>query len=318
MSMLLTSRWTGAAHLEAARTGLAEIDVDHLYLGLLAVGGQAARILGAHGVSLASARRRVRESLAEDLSALGLDAVEAVLPPPTAARDLDFSDWQATGRAHDLVTAQAKGRGGTAAALLALIAEPSGVVRRLLTADGVDPDVLATDLADAPGEPDAVERVAADPVLLPPPARATRIRHYLSSPPDAVGDAIADPALLAAWAYDPEKAEIGDAGETIRHSRGRKKLTLRVHHTRRQDGEADVVTWIQEMVDGPHPGQPLRYDRFAIVPAPGGADLVHTGGQRSFGLLGRITAPFTGWISGLGMTYGAHRIGMEIADRQPE
>lgn len=44
MSMLLTSRWTGAAHLEAARTRTTEIDVDHLYLGLLAVGGQAARI----------------------------------------------------------------------------------------------------------------------------------------------------------------------------------------------------------------------------------------------------------------------------------
>ena len=50
----------------------------------------------------------------------------------------------------------------TAAALLALIAEPSGVVRRLLTADGLDPDALATDLADAPGEPDAVDLRDAD------------------------------------------------------------------------------------------------------------------------------------------------------------
>ena len=315
MSMLLTSRWTGAAHLEAARTRLGEIDVDHLYLGLLAVGGHAARTLGAHGVSLTSARQRVRESLASDLAALGLDVPDAVLPAPKAARDLDFADWRASGPAHDLVAAQAKARGGTCAALLALIDESSGVVRRLLIADGVDPDVLAAELAGVPGEPDA-ERVPADPGLLPPPARATRIRHYLSSPPDAVGDALADPALLSAWAYDPAKAEMGGAGETIRHRHGRKKVTLRVHHTRRREGEADVVTWIQEMVDGPHPGQPLRYDRFAIVAAPGGAELVHTGGQRSFGLLGRLAAPFTGWISGVGMTYSAHRIGMEIADRQ--
>lgn len=316
MSMVLTSRWTGAAHFEAARTGLAEIDVDHLYLGLLAIGGQAARTLGAHGVSLTSARRRVRESLADDLSALGLDAAETVLPPPKAARELDFADWRATGRAHEVVVAQAKGRGGTCSALIALIAEPSGVVRRLLRADSVDPDAVGAELAAAPREPDAAERVAADAGLLPPPARAARIRHYLSAPPGAVGDAVADPALLAAWAYDPEKSEVGADGETIRHSRGRRQLTVRIHHTRRPDAGADVVTWIHEMVDGPHPGQPLRYDRFTILPAPGGAELVHTGAQRSFGLLGRIVAPLTGWFSGVGMTYSAHRIGMEIADRQ--
>lgn len=314
MSMLLVSRWTGAAHLEAARTRTTKIDVDHLYLGLLAVGGQAARILGRHAVSLGSARRRVRESLADDLGALGLDASADVLPPPKAARELDFADWRATGRAHDLVN-RTKPREGTCAALATLIAEPSGVVRRLLVADGVDPDALTAELAAATDEPDAIERVNADPELLPPPAQARRVRHYLSSPPDEVADALADPALLAAWAFDPQQSEADASGETIRHTRGRKTMTLRAHHTRRREGEADVVTWIHEMVDGPHAGQPLRYDRFAILPAPGGAELVHTAGQRSFGLLGRLAAPLSGWFSGLGMAYGAQRIGLEVADR---
>lgn len=149
MSMLLTSRWTGAAHLEAARTRTTEIDVDHLYLGLLAVGGQAARILGRHGVSLTSARRRVREALIDDLATLGLQATGDVVPPPKAARELDFADWRATSRAHDLVN-RAPLRKGTAAALATLIAEPSGVVRHLLVTDGVDPDQLMTELASAP------------------------------------------------------------------------------------------------------------------------------------------------------------------------
>lgn len=314
MSMLLVSRWTGAAHLEAARTRTTEIDVDHLYLGLLAIGGQAARILGRHGVSLASARHRVRESLTDDLNALGLDAADDLLPPPRAARELDFADWRATGRAHDLVNG-VKLREGSCAALATLIAEPSGVVRRLLLADGVDPDALTAELAAAPGEPDAVERVEAEASLLPAPAWARRIRHYLSSPPDRVADAIADPDLLAAWAYDPRKAEVDDGGETIRHARGGRSMTLRAHHTRRREGDAEVVTWIQEMVDGPRAGRPLRYDRFAILPAPGGSELVHTAGQRSFGLLGRLAAPLSGWFSGVGMTYAAQRIGMEVADR---
>lgn len=76
-----------------------------------------------------------------------------------------------------------------------------------------------------------------------------------------------------------------------------------------------MITWIREMTDGRYAGQPLHYDRFEILPAPGGAELVHIAGQRSFGALGRLAAPFSGWFSGLGMTYAAQRIGMEIADR---
>ena len=57
---------------------------------------------------------------------------------------------------------------------------------------------------------------------------------------------------------------------------------------------------------------------FEIVPATGGAELVHTAGQRSFGFLGRIVGPASARFAGLGMLYAAHRIGMEIADRQPE
>lgn len=315
MSMLLVSRWTGAAHLEAARTRTSEIDVDHLYLGLLAVGGQAARVLGRHGVSLASARQRVRESLTDDLGTLGLDASDDVLPPPRAARELEFAEWRATGRAHDLVN-EVKLREGSCAALATLIAEPSAVVRRLLVADGVDPEALTAELTATPDEPDAIERAGADPALLSSPAWAKQIRHYLSSPPKQVADAIADPALLAAWAYDARKSEADDSGETIRHTAGRRTMTVRAHHIRRREGDADVVTWIQEMVDGPNAGQPLRYDRFAILSAPGGAELVHTAGQRSFGLLGRLAAPLSGWFSGVGMTYGAQRIGMEVADRQ--
>ena len=317
MTMLLTSRWAGAAQLEAARTRVSEIDIDHLYLGLLAVGGQAARILGRHGVSLSTARRRVRESLASDLDALGLAAAESVLPPPRAARDIDIADWRATDRAHELVN-HAPLRDGTAAALGALIEEPSGDVRRLLAADGVDPDELRTELATSAPETAAVERVDADPALLPPPSSANRIRHYLSAPPRVVADALADPALLAVWAYDPQRSEVSADGETVRHSRGRKELTLRMHHVRRTEDASEVVTWIHEMVDGRHAGQPLRYDRFEIVPATGGAELVHTAGQRSFGFLGRIVGPASARFAGLGMLYAAHRIGMEIADRQPE
>ena len=82
------------------------------------------------------------------------------------------------------------------------------------------------------------------------------------------------------------------------------------------EGEAEVVTWIQEVASGAHAGQPLCYDRFVVAAAPGGTELLHTAGQRSFGLLGRLTAPLAGWFSWVGMQYAAQRIGLEVADRQ--
>lgn len=312
MSMMLASRWTSAAYLEAARVRTPEIDIDHLYLGLLAVGGQAARLLGRHGVSLASARRRVQETLTDDLAALG---VHTPLPSPKAAIEIGNPEWRATPRAHELVK-DTPLKEGTYPVLTSLITEPSGTVRRLLTADGVDPDALLTELAARTPEQDSAERVPSDPGLLPAPARARRIGYYLSADPGLVADTLADTTVLALWAYDPEKSEVSDDGETVRHGRGRKTLTVRVHSTRRQEDDRDVVTWIHEMVDGPHAGQPLRYDRFEVRPAPGGAELLHTAGTRTFGTLGGLFAPLTDWFNTWGMMHGAQRIGLEVADRQ--
>ncbi len=315
MSMMLSSRWTSAAYLEAARVRTPEIDIDHLYLGLLAVGGQAARLLGRHGVSLASARQRVRESLSDDLATLGVHAPEAVLPPPMRAVEIGGPEWRATPRAHDLVC-HAKVKEGTCAVLAALIAEPSGAARRLLAADGVDPDALLAELAAEGPEPGAPERVPLDSGLLPAPARAHRIGYYLSAAPALVADTVADHSTLALWAYDPARAEVTDDGATVRHSRGRKTLTVKIGQTRHREAEREVITWTHEMLDGPHAGQPLRYDRFEVRAAPGGAELMHTAGTRSFGRLGGLIAPLTDWFSTWGMVHGAQRLGLEVADRQ--
>ena len=60
----------------------------------------------------------------------------------------------------------------------------------------------------------------------------------------------------------------------------------------------------------------LRYDRFEVRAAPGGAELMHTAGTRSFGRLGGLIAPLTDWFSTWGMVHGAQRLGLEVADRQ--
>ena len=51
MNIKLSSLLTTASWREAARLRAAEVDLEHLYLGLIAVGGSAARLLGRHGTA---------------------------------------------------------------------------------------------------------------------------------------------------------------------------------------------------------------------------------------------------------------------------
>ena len=81
MKLSLANLWTTAAYREALRTRAPELDLDHLYLGLLAFGGSAARVLGHHGITLRSARQRVADAAASDLARLGIDASDVPASP---------------------------------------------------------------------------------------------------------------------------------------------------------------------------------------------------------------------------------------------
>lgn len=63
--------YTGAA-TEAARLRHADIDTDHLLLGVLAAGGEDARRLAAQGVTLAAAREACVRLQRDDLGLLGV------------------------------------------------------------------------------------------------------------------------------------------------------------------------------------------------------------------------------------------------------
>lgn len=310
MKLSLVNVILAAAHQEALRLRAAEVDVDHLYLGLLASGGSAARLLGRHGISLASARRAVQDAQSADLASLG---VAASAPAPLALDQVPEGDFRATARAKALMEAFDKAS-DSYGVLIALLREPSGTVRRLVNADGVVPQDLAPALKEGSDDPLAAEAVPVDPHLLPAPARAHRVRHFVSAPVHHVADALADPALLSRWAYDPERTEALAGGETFRTARGKKTMTLRFHHTRRHEDDAEVVTWVQEMLDGPHAGEPLLYDRFEVHPAPGGSEMVRTAGRRTFGLLGRLMAPTTDRFVGWGLLHGGAHLAAAIAE----
>lgn len=74
-----------ASWLEAVREHRAELDNEHLLLGLVASGGTPAAVLGTHGVTLVGARRAVVRVRAERLRGIGIDAAEV---PARPVRDI--------------------------------------------------------------------------------------------------------------------------------------------------------------------------------------------------------------------------------------
>lgn len=312
MSPKLVALWSQASWREAARIRAGEIDLEHLYLGLLALGGSAARLLGRHGISLASARARVREGREADGTSPG--RTDAAALPPLTIRELGEGAWTATARA-DAVIAAAGKAADTFGLLVALLQEPTGTVRRLVGADGVTPQSLVPELKQGSDDQYVAERVPVDTAVLSTPARAHRVRFFVSAPPALVAGVLADPATLALWALDPAKSELSDGGETVRHRRGDTTMTLRYHHKRETAEGVETVTWIAEMLDTPHAGEALLYDTFICTPAPGGTELVRTEGRRRFGVVGQLLAPLWDSFANWGMVHGMLGLSFGIADR---
>lgn len=311
MSLKLAARWMLSSSREAARTGASEVDIEHLYLGALAIGGAASRLLGRHGITLTSARRRVREALDADLGALG---VQVPLPQARPLSAIVNANLKCTPRADVLANLGMKAP-DTYALLVMLLKEETGMVRRLIHADGVVPQNLAPELKAGADDQYSPERVPVPNDALPLPAVAHRVRMFMPAPPEVVADVIADTETLGLWAYDPERSKVSEDGETVTQARGDKVMTLRLHVIRRQVGETLLVTWVQEMLDGRYAGEALLMDRFEITRAPGGSEVARVSGRRRFGLMGQLLAPLNDSMSGWGLTHGTAAIAFAVADR---
>lgn len=270
--------WVRASVHEAHRAGAPVVDVDHLFLGLLAVGGTAARILGRHGVTLDGARRRV-----------------GVVGEPVDGDEY----WHATERARAIVDGSGSA-GGTVDLLLRLLDEPT--VRDLVVAEGVDPQGLADELrATADGY--TPEPVRPDPELLPTSAFAFRSTTFLSARAAPVTEALADPQVLRAFAWGPG-VKVDDDGLTGRRTRRGRTTTLRASL---RDG-----TW----VFAGEGGTVMKYERFVVAEAPGGCEVVREHGYRVVGLAARLLQSLSGGPKGWDGVFVGHQIAAHVARRQ--
>lgn len=309
MKFTLHQSWLSASWREADSLCLDVVDLDHLYLGLLGVGGVAARLLGAHGITLASARERVRESITDDLASLGI--TEQTLPDPLPFAATGMGTYRETARAKDVLAAGVKAP-DTYALLVLLLQEPSGTVRRLVHADGVIPQDLAAQLREGSTDPFAPTSVPAVAGLLPEPAHARRLTCYVSAPPERVAAALQSPAVLPYCASFGE-AEVSADGLTAVMNRGKKSMTINANVTTGNN----AITWTLTLQDTPYAGQGLNYHRFFLAEAAGGTELTHEFGYRTFGLLGRLIEPITmRFAGGIGMIHQCYALSAYISEAE--
>lgn len=286
MTSTLATLWLHSCWREAARSGARQIELDHLYLGVLGIGGDAARLLGRHGITLRSAREQVVERLLSEVGALSLDAT-TVVAPPRRLTELGDPNIPWSEPAHELLSSHSKAP-DTFALLIGLLKEPSGRIRELVNADGVTPNDLVGELKAGSDEPTSPDRVPLGSSDLAPPARAYRIRRFAPVSPESALGALADPESLSWWAFDPNHPCVEAAGTVATFRRGRRDLTLSYHLDR---SVPSTVSWTAIAQGGSWDGQPLHVDTFTATSAPGGCELERVSSRRAFGRVGTALAP---------------------------
>ena len=209
MPIPLTAAWR-----EAARTRDPYIDLDHLLIGLITVGGAASRVLARHGLSVASARAVACGARDDAVGLLGVDANR--LPPatPQSLRDLnqDGRRMPMAGRAERLLN-RLGARAGERELLCALLAEGSGTILELLERAGVDAAALLYEVESRGAWLTPVPRRARH-LEVQSAARTVvmELDHFIAAEPSLVRTVATDKACVAEWLILPDDLELAPDG----------------------------------------------------------------------------------------------------------
>ncbi len=300
MKVSLAVYWVNAAWRESERVGATEIGREHLYLGLIGIGGSAARLLGSHGITLQSAREAVRAHRGEP------NSTPATVTPPQELRELNDPalNWDPDTKQ---IAERLRRAPDTFALLVGLLQDQNLLVRELVAADGVLPNDLVDELREGAEDAYSATRVPADKGLLQAPASGLQMSRFVSVPPSRLMDVLSDPASLAWWAYDPDTSDVGEGGERATLP-GRPPVSVRFHLSRETSGSGGHLRWIGEATSGAFAGQAVSYDDFVFSVAPGGTDMERTMGRRRLGRVPRLTGLFSDQVAAVAMPHSTAAI----------
>lgn len=304
--------WVNAAWSEAARLRHRQIEPEHLLLGLIAQGGRAAAILGAHGVTLARARTAVDALADADLARVGIRLPEGLRPEPLSASDLiagpGSGEIPMSQAATELVDTVGRGAGDPGLrVLLALTARPQTPIARLVDYCGADAAVLCADAARAEAELSELSELSESSESTAHRYRLTdeyasygldRVlsqERFVSVPAADLAALLSDPAGLTQWAVPREElVELRADGVVQRVDGRRQRGRVRWRLEKTSPGR---IVWSCTAASGPHDGEVLLVRDLRLAEAPGGARLRLILAHRTWGRFGPIVYWFSWrWI----------------------
>lgn len=242
---------------EQRRAAHPEIDVEHLFLALLGIGGSVTDALAREGVTLSTARAAFRSLHARRLARLGVTPATAIggdrrIPEGSTRGGFAYRDG-----VRAMLENAAAARHPDLTLFRALLDEPSGHAREVLRDLGVDPDDLLSSLE------------------LYVPTQRQRVgdherprgaeREYRRSVPFPVGEVralLSRPERWLEWNdFEAQSAEVMPSGEVHAHTRERNldgrpaRLTpefASTDHRIRSPETSDVIEWVRSFPRAPH------------------------------------------------------------------
>lgn len=266
---------------EQRRSGHPEIDLEHLFLALVSVGGPVTDMLARHGVTLASAREAFERTHEKGLGRLGIalppDGTSRTIPPGSARGGFTYREG-----VRKLLEDAARQPAPDVALLRVLLGEPSGHIHDALREMDVDPGSLGV-----PSENSARPSSRGE--------HALEYRRFVSAPPEAVWALISDPDRWLEWNdFEFEHAEVLDRGVVRAHARTRDlngrptRVTPRFAVSECVVSRHEAPTLIQWERSFPNTAVPANQSlRISLVPTEAGTEItvsfLHIGRPKGHG-----------------------------------
>lgn len=280
---------------EAARARHPEMDVEHVFLGLLAHDPQVAAGCARRGVTLTAVREAMVAVADQDLSRLGISGAPRVTPRRLEHQDAEHSgSIPFTARARDLVSRM---ESGSVEMLRECLAEPSGTNRRLVETLGADPAALISATEDAQNE-----RTQPFTHVAPQGMSAASADGFLALPLQQVWSVVTDP-------YSVAKLNQGTSeGGVVTFGRGQRAEIS----TRRgpETGSALVVWTVSSET---RPGDPTGEIAYELSKARAGTRVRVHQNAKGMGRLGRLLSGAAKPIRTLGAAHHIQHIA-QLAD----
>jgi uncharacterized protein YndB with AHSA1/START domain len=171
---------------EQRRSGHPEIDVEHLFLALVSIGGPVTDALTDRGVSLVTAREAFEQLHAHRLSSLGIVAPRTENSSPRIPEGNTRGGFVYRAGVRKTLEFAAGQPSPDVALLTALINEPSAHIAEVLHELGVEPDRLALSATQDTGRADRSER-------------STEYRRFIAASPASAWAMVSDPSRWLEW-----------------------------------------------------------------------------------------------------------------------